>query len=462
VSDCGIDPISRQALERLGAECADHPAAVEHVTGYLSVDPNFATRTVLAIEGEERLVEGARLSVDTPADLAFMEAVYRHLGAPAGEAKFLDVLALLRADPALLAINAHIRQRRADEKPVSVLIRCDGGHTLGLGHVVRCLAVAAALRDHFSAAVTFALGGDEAAFATVGAQSFPIHAMRGVAPAVELVTALRKVAPDLVLMDMRTAFDAAEIATVRDASCRLAVLDDPGPRRLAADISFFPPSGAALDWSCAKGERCIGFDFVPLRGQFSPPPPWRPTTPPLVLILAGGSDPAGIGRRWLESAMRVLPPSWRIGMVIGAAAVEDPAVAAIAQRLGERLTLYRQVSDMAGLMAKATLALASFGMTAYELAAVGVPTLLLCLSDDHFRSALALAEKSAAQVAGVIGEVTDEALDQSVARLCRDSALRETMSANSRRLVDGLGATRIAERLVALARSGAACATTPA
>ena len=37
--------------------------------------------------------------------------------------------------------------------------------------------------------------------------------------------------------------------------------------------------------------------------------------------------------------------------------------------------------------ASADLAVASFGVTAYELAAVGVPAVYLCLTDDHAESA---------------------------------------------------------------------------
>jgi spore coat polysaccharide biosynthesis protein SpsF len=458
ISDCGIDPIRRRTLERIGAERGDHPAAIEHVTGYLAVDPNFARCAELAVDGEDRLVEGARLSVDTPADLVFMQAIYRHLGAAPGDAEFQDVLRLLRAEPQLLAVNAHVRQRKADEQPLAVLIRCDGGHAIGLGHVVRCLAVAAQLRDRFSAAVTFALGGDEAALALVRAQDFPAHAVRRDAHESDLAALLRKLAPDLVLMDVRTPFSTADIAVVRAASCRLAVIDDPGPRRLEADLSFFPPAGAALDWRGAKGEHRAGFEFIPLREQFSPPPARKPAAPPRALILGGGSDPAAIGRRWLESAARALPPSWHIGMVIGAAAVDDPALAAIAQQIGDRLTLYRQVSDMAGLMAQAEIALASFGMTAYELAAIGVPMLLLCLSDEHEHAARALAERNAARIIGTIDAVGDRALDQAIIDLCADSTQRKAMSENSRRLVDGRGVERIAAELVALihAESGSA------
>jgi len=450
-SDCGIDPVTRRTLERLIDERADHPAAIEHVTGYLQVEPSFARRATLSIAGENRFVAGARLSIDTPADLAFMDAVYRRLGTPAGDANFMDVLALLRREPGLLAINRHVRQRGTAEKPASILIRCDGGHRIGLGHVVRCLAIAGALRDRGSAAVSFALGGDEAAFDLVNEQAFPIHAIRNIESELELLKALAAASPDAVLMDVRTPFNAAEIAAIRRVARGLAVLDDPGPRRLRADLVFCPPSGATLDWSSAVGERCIGFDWIPLRAQFSPPPARCLSRPPHALILGGGGDPAGIGRRLLARAMHALPADWRIEMAIGSAAAPDPGLEALARALGPRLTLHRQVTDMAGLMAEADLALAAFGMTAYELAAVGVPALLLCLTEDHRRSALALGDAGAAGILGVVEETSDQTIDREIAILCADAGRRGEMSENARRLIDGLGAARIANRIIALA-----------
>jgi spore coat polysaccharide biosynthesis protein SpsF len=458
-SDCGIDPVTRSTLQRLIEERADHPAAIEHVTGYLQVEPSFAHRATLSIAGENRFVAGARLSVDTPADLAFMDAVYRRLGATAGDAKFLDVLALLRHEPELLAINGHVRQRGASEEPPSILIRCDGGHRIGLGHVVRCLAIAGALRDRYAAAVSFALGGDKAAFDLVSAQAFPIHAMRDTEPEQELAEALTVASPDVVLMDVRTPFNAAEIAAIRRAARGLVVLDDPGPRRLRADLIFCPPSGATLDWSGAVGERCVGFEWIPLRAQFSPPPARHLSKPPLALILGGGADPAGIGRRFLARAMHALPVDWRIGMVIGSAAARDPELEALACGLGSRLTLYRHLKDIADVMAQADLALAAFGMTAYELAAVGVPSLLLCLTEDHRRSALALSDAGAARVLGVAEETTDQSIGREIAILCADAGLREKMSLRATRLIDGAGAARIANRIAALAQQAEYTAT---
>ena len=450
-SDCGIDAVSRRLLERIIAEKADHPVAVEHVTGYLGTDPAFGTAVELALPGQDRALPGARFSIDTPADLDFMRALHRQMKVPAGEIDFLTAIAVLKAHPGLLEINAHVRQRRADETPPSVVIRCDAGHALGLGHLVRCLAVAAALRDRFSANVTFALGGDPALAAMVRDEAFPVAVVSDRDRSGELAAVLARTGADALLMDVRTPYDGGEIAAIRAAGCRFAVLDDGSERRLDADLAFYPPSGRDLDWRGARGERFAGWEWLALRRQFSPPPPYRPDHPPSVLLLTGGSDPRGLRTRVLRAAAAAVPAEWRLTLVLGRAATAESGFESLAASLRDRLTLVRDIAGMAALMARSALAVSLFGGTAYELAAVGVPTILLGLDADHARSATSLAEAGAALFPGVADAVSDDALAAAIGSLAAGPERRAQMSATARALIDGRGSERIAGSLLGLA-----------
>jgi spore coat polysaccharide biosynthesis protein SpsF len=96
----------RDTLERLG-RLAQTPATREHVTSFVLEQPAlFRIRQVTAAHDDSDL----RLTVDTPDDLALVQQLELALGLervppPA------EVIAHLRANPALVAINAHVEQR---------------------------------------------------------------------------------------------------------------------------------------------------------------------------------------------------------------------------------------------------------------------------------------------------------------------------------------------------------------
>src|SRR6185437_15707099 len=79
----GVDPFSRRALRKLAAEAAHDPAAREHVTGYFKLHPDFV-KIVRAAPYPSLARGGARLTIDTPDDLAFVEAVHARMQARAG------------------------------------------------------------------------------------------------------------------------------------------------------------------------------------------------------------------------------------------------------------------------------------------------------------------------------------------------------------------------------------------
>lgn len=126
----GADVFSRRALDWLTIHAGDDEIAREHVTSYFKHHPD-AVKTV-HVPAWPPLARPLpyHISVDEPADLDMLRAVYARLGVPAGEAKLPDVLRLLDSDPAVRAINAHVRQ-----KPLTEVERLGAARRLGIGTV---------------------------------------------------------------------------------------------------------------------------------------------------------------------------------------------------------------------------------------------------------------------------------------------------------------------------------------
>ena len=91
----------------------------------------------------------------------------------------------------------------------------------------------------------------------------------------------------------------------------------------------------------------------------------------------------------------------------------------------------------------------SFGVTAFELAALGVPALYLALSEDHARSASAFEEAGIGKVLGVGRVLRADDIARIVWELIRDDEKRRDMRAGGLALVDGRAAERIAADLSA-------------
>ncbi len=262
--DEGFDPFSRRALDRLCEVAADDPTAREHITAYFKDHPDFV-RVVTIPPPSERAFD-ARISVDTPADLQFLEAVHIELAAAPGDIDVEQVVALLRQRPDLLEINRHVHQKGADEVGLAVLIRCDGEPELGLGHVVRCLALADVLRDRQGAAVRFAVGGALAA-EIIARSGYPTDAMsEGEDENEWLLNLVDRYGADVLVLDVRTNLAVSTLERAQAHGCLVAVIDDPSDRRLAADLGFYPPTPQVfdLDWSELRGTLHAGWNWVPL------------------------------------------------------------------------------------------------------------------------------------------------------------------------------------------------------
>src|SRR3569832_1058194 len=170
----GVDPFSRTALDKLMMDAASDPVAREHVTGYFKLHPDFVP-IARAPAYPELAHEGGRLTIDTPDDLAFIEAVHDRMHAKAGEASLADILLLLEREPALRGINAHVKQKElVANKGGLALIRCDGGGKFGYGHVKRMVALARALRDREGIGASFALNGSEDAAIPIRRAGFAV------------------------------------------------------------------------------------------------------------------------------------------------------------------------------------------------------------------------------------------------------------------------------------------------
>lgn len=444
----GFCPVTRTALEWLGREAGEDPAAREHVTTYIHLYPEHF-RIASAPVDPAHCFKGARLSVDTPADLAFLEEVHRRLQVEPGEIDVADLVTLLKQEPQLLEINAHVYQKKAYDKSHRILFRCDGHPGIGYGHVVRCLVLATELREGFGCGVTFAITPDPVSFELVSRAGFPLETQPDDQDQGSwLEGLLERCRIDALILDIRNGLSRERVESWKKDGRVVIVIDDPGELRLVADQAFYPPvkQVRALDWTGFNGELHVGWEWVVLGRQFRRRSKRVGAGGPRILVTMGGSDPAGMTLMALR-AFEKCSSDFEVLCVIGPGFSHQPELEVLLGQLGRVVDVRRDVSDMAALMAEVDLAVASFGMTAYELAAMGVPAIYLCLSKDHAESAALFSEAEVAVSLGVYTQVSDSDIAAAVDALLQNKNLA-LMVERTGALLDGKGTERIAGSVV--------------
>jgi UDP-2,4-diacetamido-2,4,6-trideoxy-beta-L-altropyranose hydrolase len=334
-----------------------------------------------------------------------------------------------------------------------VVMRADGGATIGLGHVVRCLALAGALAERGARVTFLTRAGEPAVLARLAAGGFavaPVPAgdgpVTGVPALLERAAALGARA---AVVDVH-GLTVDEQAAIRAAGLRLTVIDDLARGRFVADVVLNQNADARPEaYAAAPHTRLLlGPRYALLRpafvGRTAAPPAGRPR----VLLTMGGADPDNVTLQVLRQA-DALDADFALDVVLGPAFAHGDAVAAAARAARHPVAMHRDPGDLAGLMAGAALALSAAGTTCWELAHLGVPAVLVVLADNQAGNAAGLAAAGFALSLGVAARLSAPALREALAALLADPARRARMAAAGRRLVDGGGAARVAAEVLA-------------
>ncbi len=348
----------------------------------------------------------------------------------------------------------------------SILFRCDGSPEIGLGHVVRCLALADELYEVHGCRVAFAMRRGPLGFEMVRQKRYPVLTppdddrpfdyVRWLAEAIGNVNAR------VLVLDVRDDLPRAAVEALKEQGLLIVTLDDPSERRLASDLAFYPPAPQVrrLNWSGFSGKVYIGWEWVILRREFVNARHFvdkhskhkTQNSKLRILVTMGGSDPAGLTLKAV-GALSLLDEDFEAIIVLGPGFSHYGELEELLAKARRQFEVRQSVTDMTGLMAQADLAVASFGVTAYELAAMGIPAIYMCLTEDHAESASAFMGAGIAISLGVFTQVTAPMLAGAVRQLLNEVPRRLRMADLTRRRVDGQGTKRIAHTMVARIRN---------
>ncbi len=342
----------------------------------------------------------------------------------------------------------------SDKNSQAMLLRADAGPNIGVGHVMRCLALAQAWQDSGGRAIFACAELPLALEERLHAENIETVRLKveiGTKSDAEKTAALAsQIGGSWIVADgyaLGNEWQGALKTHVQDL--QLLALDDFGhARHEAAKVVLNQNAGAQSCLPCQKeGQRLLlGPRYALLRREFASWHSWqRQTTERArrILVTLGGGDPANISLRVLGALEKLGRNDWEAVVVVGGASPHWDVLQKSAKSLAPYVRLERNISQMPELLAWADVGVTASGSTCWETCFLGLPCLLLILADNQNPIAQFLDAAGIAQSLGWGESISSEQIAEKLNVLALDASRRESMSQKGRNLVDGWGAHRV-------------------
>lgn len=339
-----------------------------------------------------------------------------------------------------------------------LVIRADAGTQMGTGHVMRCLSLAQGWLAEGGGVTLLTRCESEPLLNRIAGAGVDVVRLDGLYPEKnDLETTLdilRRLQPSWTVVDGYH-FDAFFQETIRQAGFKLLVVDDYAhlPRYHAEILLNQNVYAERLSYGCDVDTLLLrGSRYVLLRPEFLVWRGRRGRKEPSgcrVLVTMGGSDPDNVTLKVIEALRQCAGQldGVEARILIGAS---NPNVDRLEKAVSESSAIFElltSVWDMPGLMDWADLAVTAGGTTCWELAFMGIPSLVMSIADNQRAVAEELGRRGVFVNLGGHEQLSSNRIADELTALARSKQLRHAMSLRGQELVDGFGADRVIMRM---------------
>ena len=296
-----------------------------------------------------------------------------------------------------------------------IILRADGEEKLGMGHIYRCLSIASHLTGHEILFVTqkqFTLGVNK-----IKDSFFPVRLIKEEEQLYEIAEQFQ---PDIVVNDI---LDTSKdyVMEMKKRTSRVVNFEDRGEGAMYADCvinALYPEKTGRNIYS--------GFQYFFIRDEFltAVPKPFSRTVENIV-ILFGGSDPSDLTRKTYEIFRTIAKrhPKLEFHIITGFGYKYKNEIINDSRH---RIFVHHDVKRVSRYLSRADLAVTSQGRTIYELACMGVPSIVLAQNNRELGHVFAGISNGFINL-GIGREQENEAICATVEWLIRTPNVRRQM-----------------------------------
>lgn len=338
-----------------------------------------------------------------------------------------------------------------------LVIRADSGAETGIGHVMRCLALAQAWQDR-GGTVAFITATDVSGLTkrvrAEGVEWIKIPSRSGSDDDARITGAIAKNHKASWVVVDGYHFDTAYFTTLKEISeVKVIAIDDLGRTSvMSSDLilnqNIYASPGLYPE---VKVPLLLGTRYALIRREFIRKGRVERKMPPVaqkILVSMGGSDPDNTALKVLNAFRDIADPDGPAVVILtGYSNSHYDLLVKTAENL-PGVRVIRPTGDMPGLMEWADMAITAAGSTVWEMAFMGLPIITLVIAENQMQVAKELEKYDAIINMGPSGMVDTASLSWTIRAVMQSEDIRRAISSRLRNLVDGEGAARVVMRLL--------------
>jgi len=334
----------------------------------------------------------------------------------------------------------------ADKKQTAVFF-VDAGQGVGMGHFVRCRALARYLSKESGAEIVFVMRGGGECLLRLEKDGFEYHARNGGGAG----GILGRYSPSIVVVDLAEGAEKI-MPSLRDTGLRTVIIDDLGGKEFGCSILV--NATAVEDFrrypEASADKMLLGPKYMIMREEFAGVgmgARWASSKTGSIFISLGGEDPHGV----IYGVIHVLEKmrySGKVVIALGAAFHDVRKLQEMTRGLECDYEILHNVDSLALVMRHSDIAIVCGGMTLYEAACAGTPALVVAMNEHQLREAEEFARRGAVFSLGMWNVADENAVFKGLKHIMEKRALRSKMSRVGPKIVDGMGLFRVGEEIL--------------
>lgn len=307
----------------------------------------------------------------------------------------------------------------------------EGGPSIGMGHVMRCISIAHALETG-EMPMHFLVNNERPVIDRLNEEALfhLVYPMTG--------RHANRLTNGVVVIDTKRDV-SAQVRSLREEGRKVVLIDNSSTDEADAIVMPTPVYRGQDNGNLLSGSSylIIGENFRRSRGS-----ELVHSAPLKVLVTMGGSDPFNLTELVLKALWNV--EGIEVTTVIGPAFKMAGTMEEFIRRSNERFIFVFNARDMAPLMRASHIAFTAVGTTVYELAYTGVPSVLIGNYATDAEDLATLDKLGICRSLGYYRDLNPSAISEAAESFRDDPAMWTEMCLKARNLTDGDGASRIA------------------